>query len=190
MRKKKISIFIIDDDEMYLKTTSHQLSQNKGFSIKTFTSGEAVLKAMKSGKVDIMVLDYFLDSEKPGAMSGIEVLKAVKKINDKVEVIMLSGQEDIDVAINSVKYGALDYVVKNKSALIRVQNDIKRIHKNKELEAESQSYRTFTKYFIGFLILLVIFLIIYAINPGLLGFDVPAETQEVIESATGADPGQ
>ena len=181
MKKKKVSVFIIDDDEMYLKSTSHQLSQNKGFSIKTFTSGEAVLEAMKTGKVDVMILDYFLDGEKPGAMSGIDVLKAVKKINDKIEVIMLSGQEDIEVAINSVKHGAFDYVVKNKSALIRVQNDVKRIHKNKELEAESQSYKTFTKYFIGFLIILVIFLIIYAINPGLLGFEVTVEAKDVVE---------
>lgn len=178
MRKKKINVFVIDDDEMYLKTCIHNLGQNKGFSIKTFTSGEALLEAMKSAKVDVMVLDYFLDSEKPGAMSGIEVLKKIKSIDPNIEVIMLSGQEDIDVAINSVKYGAFDYVVKNKSALIRVQNDIKRIHKNKELEMESQNYKKFSKGFIGFLILLVIFLIIYAINPSLLGFDDPTETKK------------
>ncbi len=161
-------IYLVDDDELYLKTAHHNLGQNKGFTIKTFMSGEEVLKAL-SKKPDIIILDYFLDSEKPNAMSGIKVLQEIKQIAPDVEVLMLSGQEDIDVAVNSVKYGAVDYIVKNKSAFIRVQNDIKRIMKGKEKDKDNAGFRKFVITLVAFLILLIIFLIIYAIDHTVFG---------------------
>ncbi len=161
-------IYLVDDDDLFLKTALHNLSQNKSFTIKTFTTGEDVLKALNK-KPDIIILDYFLDSEKPNSMTGIKVLQEIKQISPNVEVIMLSGQEDIDVAVNSVKYGAVDYVVKNKSAFIRVQNDIKRVTKSKDKEADQESFRKFARTMIIFLILLVIFLIIYLFDNSIFG---------------------
>ena len=161
-------IYLVDDDDLYLKTAVHNLSQNKSFTIKTFTTGEDVLKAL-SKKPDVIILDYFLDSEKPNAMSGIKVLQEIKQIAPDVEVIMLSGQEDIDVAVNSVKYGAVDYVVKNKSAFIRVQNDIKRVTKTKAKDKDQESFKKFARTMIIFLIFLVIFLILYLIDETLFG---------------------
>lgn len=161
-------IYLVDDDELYLKTAVHNLSQNKGLTIKTFMNGESLLKAL-SKKPDIVILDYFLDSEKPEAMSGIKVLQEIKQIAPDVEVLMLSGQEDIDVAVNSVKYGAVDYIVKNKSAFIRVQNDIKRIMKGKEKDKENAGFKKFVLILVGFLLLLVIFLIIYYFDPTVFG---------------------
>lgn len=169
MRNNKITVFLVDDDDMYLKTASHNLGQNKSFVLKTFTTGEAMLEAARSKMPDVVVLDYFLDSEKEDAMSGIKVLQEFKKLKGEAEVIMLSGQEDIEVAVNSVKYGAFDYVVKNKSAIIRVQNDIKRIQKAKKAADEHASYKAFTKFFIVFLILLVIFLLIWSYDHSLFG---------------------
>ena len=72
-------IYLCDDDELYLKTAVHNLNQNKGLTIKTFTNGEALLSALNK-KPDIVILDYFLNSEKPDAMSGIKVLQEIKQI--------------------------------------------------------------------------------------------------------------
>jgi len=145
MASNRTLIFLVDDDDMYLKTAVHTLSQNRSFDIKQFTSGEAAIKAAKSGKKkpDVLVLDYFLNSENSEAISGLEILKRIKDEKMDSEVIMLSGQENIDVAVNSVKYGAYDYVVKNKSAFIRVQNDIKRITLHKFKEGETRKLRRF-----------------------------------------------
>ena len=96
----KITIFLVEDDEMFLKSAEHQLSRNQGYAVKTFTTGEDALEAIKKTKVDVVVLDYFLDSEVPGAKSGIEILKEIKAHKPTLEVIMLSGQEDVDVALN------------------------------------------------------------------------------------------
>jgi ActR/RegA family two-component response regulator len=145
MVSKRTLIFLVDDDDMYLKTVVHTLSQNRSFDIKQFTSGEAAIEAAKASKKkpDVMVLDYFLNSENSDAISGLEILKKVKEEKLHAEIIMLSGQENIDVAVNSVKYGAYDYVVKNKSAFIRVQNDIKRIAIHKIKENETKKLRKF-----------------------------------------------
>lgn len=145
MASNRTLVYLVDDDDMYLKTAVHTLSQNRSFDIKNFTSGEEALAAAKKSKrkPDVMVLDYFLNSENSDAISGLEILKKVKEEDFDTEIIMLSGQENIDVAVNSVKYGAYDYVVKNKSAFIRVQNDIKRISKQKSKDDETKKLRKF-----------------------------------------------
>jgi DNA-binding NtrC family response regulator len=165
----KIKIFLVEDDEMFLKSAVHQLSRDQSYAVKTFTTGEDALEAIKKTKVDVVVLDYFLDSEVPGAKSGIEILKEIKAHKPTLEVIMLSGQEDVDVALNSMEFGAFDYVVKNKSSMVRVQNDIKRVLQSNEVALSHKNYKMFTKWFFGFLILLVIFLVIYAFDHSVFG---------------------
>ena len=54
MASNRTLIFLVDDDDMYLKTAVHTLSQNRSFDIKQFTSGEAAIKAAKSGKKVVM----------------------------------------------------------------------------------------------------------------------------------------
>jgi len=145
MASKRTLVYLVDDDEMYLKTAVHTLSQNRSFDIKSFTSGEKALAAAKASKrkPHVIVLDYFLNSEDSNAISGLEILKQVKQTKLESEVIMLSGQENIDVAVNSLKYGAYDYVVKNKSAFIRVQNDIKRVSRQMIKDKETKKLRVF-----------------------------------------------
>ena len=139
MASKRTLVYLVDDDEMYLKTAVHTLSQNRSFDIKSFTSGEKALAAAKASKrkPHVIVLDYFLNSEDSNAISGLEILKQVKQTKLESEVIMLSGQ------VNSLKYGAYDYVVKNKSAFIRVQNDIKRVFRQMIKDKETKKLRVF-----------------------------------------------
>ncbi len=173
-------IYLCDDDELYLKTAVHNLNQNKGLTIKTFTKGEALLMALDK-KPDIVILDYFLDSEKPDAMSGIKVLQEIKQIAPDVEVLMLSGQEDVDVAVNSVKYGAVDYIVKNKSAFIRVQNDIKRIMTAKDKDKENAGFKKMMVISAIFIAIVIAFLIVYYFDKTVFGLlpDPAAPGQEI-----------
>lgn len=167
--RARVNIFLVDDDEMFLKSSVHQLSRQRNYNLSTFSTGEEALEGIKKGDADIVVLDYYLDSEVQGAKSGIEILKEIKAHKPNLEVIMLSGQEDVDVALNSMEFGAFDYVVKNKNSMIRVENDIKRVLQSKEVAQTHKNYKMFTKWFFGFLILLVIFLVIYAYDHSVFG---------------------
>lgn len=171
MASNRTLVFLVDDDELYLKTAQHNLAQNRALDIKSFTSGEQALSAFKSAnkKPNIFVLDYFLSTDANDAASGLEILKKIKQENADVDVIMLSGQEDINVAVNSVKYGAYDYVVKNKSAFIRVQNNIKRITANKIKEAENKKLRKFVIALVIVLSLLAVVSVIFTIDNTFLG---------------------
>lgn len=194
MASKRTLVYLVDDDDMYLKTAVHTLSQNRSFDIKNFTSGEAAISAAKKAKrkPDVMVLDYFLNSENSDAISGLEILKKVKEEKLGAEIIMLSGQENIDVAVNSVKYGAYDYVVKNKSAFIRVQNDIKRISKEKTKEGETKKLRRFVVSLLVIVGLIVGIAATFFIDPtffGLLPDNAPKDTTETpaTPASTGTD---
>lgn len=187
MASNRTLIFLVDDDDMYLKTAVHTLSQNRSFDIKQYTSGEAAIEAAKSSKKkpDVLVLDYFLNSENSDAISGLEILKKIKEEKLNSEVIMLSGQENIDVAVNSVKYGAYDYVVKNKSAFIRVQNDIKRIALHKVKAEETRKLRRFVTTLLTLVGVILAIAGAFFLDPTLFGLipndnDKPKDNQEQV----------
>lgn len=125
---ESFSVFLVDDDKMFLSSLKNTLSsefKNK-VEISTFTNGEDCLKNI-NGKPDIIVLDYLLtDEQKPDAMNGMAVLKEIKKMDYRdIPVIMLSGQDKLQVAIDSIKNGAYEYVAKSESAFVRIRNVIK-----------------------------------------------------------------
>lgn len=121
------SICVVDDDDMFLKSLKHFLQdkwQDK-IKIKLFHSGEEFLKYTPKHKTDIVILDYVLNSFYPFAMDGHSVLQKIKQTDPDTKVIMLSGQDKIEVALKSMQSGAFDYVIKNDITFLKVQNSIK-----------------------------------------------------------------
>jgi polysaccharide export outer membrane protein len=99
--------FIVDDVEMCLETTKMHLT-NLGFqNIKTYNSGHVCLNDLVE-KPDII----FLDHEMP-EITGIEVLKRIKRFDPDIFVVVVSGQDTVQVAIDFLKFGAFDYIIKN-----------------------------------------------------------------------------
>lgn len=129
--EKEISVFLVDDDEMFIGALQQFLSDNISapLHIEIFPTGEACLKEIDKNPA-IVVLDYHLDSSVPDAMNGISVLKKIKLLSPSTHVIMLSSQDSIEVAMDSIKHGAYDYVAKSESAFIRIKNIIRNIAKN------------------------------------------------------------
>lgn len=115
-----IPIFIVDDDLSYLYSISTLLSRNPLYKTYCYTNGEDCIKNMKLNPF-VIILDYFLNSENPKMINGLEVLK---KIKSKSKVIMLSGQKTLDVAVNALKIGAYTYVVKDINALASVVHTV------------------------------------------------------------------
>ncbi len=112
MEPQKINLFIVDDNKLMVADLKHYLQNRFGVSvnISTFENGETCLKKVDKD-TNIVILDYFMEGK-----NGLEVLKLIKEVNPKTEVIMLSSNEDIALAINSFRHGAKDYVVKGQGS--------------------------------------------------------------------------
>lgn len=158
-------IFVVEDNPVYSKLVVSYLKTNKFSNVESFSSGEEVLQAMPR-QPRVVIQDYLLDG-----MNGIEVLKRAKKIAPDVEFIFLSGQDSIDIAINTMKYGAYDYIVKDQMALKKMVNKIHKILSVTQLEKSNKRYRTGVILFFIFLALFIIAIIALAIMyPQTFGF--------------------
>ncbi len=101
-----MKIMLVDDEERFLSTTK-KLLEKKGYSVMTASGGEAALNALESHAVHVVILDVKM----PG-MDGIETLKRIKQRFPLVEVIMLTGHATVESAIDGMKSGAIDYLMK------------------------------------------------------------------------------
>jgi len=112
MQVEKTTIFIVDDNQIMVAALKLYLQNKFGDSleISTFNDGESCLKMVHKG-LDIVILDYSMAGK-----NGLDTLKAIKLTNPKTTVIMLSGNEDIALAIESFRAGAKDYVIKGTDA--------------------------------------------------------------------------
>ncbi|HQW23929.1 MAG TPA: response regulator [Bacteroidia bacterium] len=153
------TIFIVDDDPMQAMMLQDYLSKYSTFTLTVFNSGEECLKNLDKSP-DIVFLDYNFDKAGRNAMDGIEILKEIKKAKPLTEVVMISGQDRIEVAVNTIKYGAFDYIVKSESAFHRSENVIFNIIKRMKLQGEARLYKKLTLLFgvclLGFILLVVI----------------------------------
>ena len=130
---KKISIFLVDDDELYLKLLIAGLSYNKSYQVKTFLTGELCL-AQLDEKPDIIVLDYFLNGIEKTALDGLQTLTNIKSLHPEIFVIMLSSQDKIEVAVNCMKMQASEYIVKSETAFTRLDMAIQTMMHYKTME--------------------------------------------------------
>ena len=132
---KKIKIFLVDDDALFLKKSEIEFLNHGDFEIYTYATGELCLKSIDKNP-DIIILDYHLDGIQKGAMNGIDTLDKIKKVNDKIPVIMLSSQDKIDIAIKCMHHEAYDYVVKSETAFVRLQKIINSIFLYSKMKKE------------------------------------------------------
>lgn len=137
--EKKIKLFLVDDDAVFLKSLEIEFLHHADFIIETFATGELCMKAL-SDYPDVIILDYYLDGIDKNAMNGLETLDKIKAMNPDIPVVMLSSQDKIDVAINCMHHRAFDYVVKSETAFVRLQKIISTIFKYKKMEKELSWY--------------------------------------------------
>ncbi|AMK12636.1 MAG: response regulator [Pseudodesulfovibrio sp.] len=131
-------ILLVDDERGFVDTMAKRL-ENRGYTVGVAYDGPQALAAL-DGDVwyDVVVLDVKM----PG-MDGNEVLKIVKADHPLVEVIMLTGHATVESAIEGMKSGAFDYMMKpcNLEDLVsKVEDayDKKQAHENKILEARAR----------------------------------------------------
>lgn len=119
----KTKLFLVDDDAVFLKLLEIDLREHTDFDIETYATGELCINHL-SHNPDIIILDYHLDGIYKNTMNGIETLDKIKAINPNIPVVMLSSQDEIEVAINCMNHKAFDYVVKSDTTFLRLKNTI------------------------------------------------------------------
>ena len=103
---KPFSLLVVDDDAAFRQVMARELSR-LGYEVDAAGTGEEAVDRVKESEPEVVLLDLRL----PG-MGGLETLKAIQAAGTAAEVIMLTGHGSIDSAIESIRIGAFDYVVK------------------------------------------------------------------------------
>lgn len=166
----EVFIFCVDDNELQLKVLVEQFKNTRSFKkAKGFTSGEGLLNYLKTRKfpkksIILVVMDFFLEnSDDEEAQNGISVLADLKEYDPDIEVIMLSGSEDVDVAASAQHFGAVTFIRKGNDAFKKVINNIVwTIREKEQIRKKADTKKAVKVAVIAFILFIV----------GLLGVDV------------------
>ncbi len=123
-----LKIMLVDDEERFLLTTKKLLSK-KGYEVFTASSGAEALDKLRKQNIHVVILDVKM----PG-MDGMETLKEIKKHFPLVEVIMLTGHATVESAVDGLKSGATDYLMKPAAIEELIEKSEEAFEKRKRLE--------------------------------------------------------
>lgn len=101
-----MTILLSEDDELILRTVEHHLKK-QGYHVLITRNGKEAIEILEIENVDLIITDIMM----PFA-TGIEILSAVKQMNKKIPVIMLSSLGQEDVVLEAFNLGATDFIVK------------------------------------------------------------------------------
>jgi two-component system, response regulator RegA len=104
--QRGFTILLVDDEDVFREATARQLSV-RGFSVLTADCGETAVTMTKNDRPEVIILDQ----EMPG-MRGSDTFIAIKEIDPLIEVIMLTGNTSVDNAIEMMRMGTFDYLMK------------------------------------------------------------------------------
>jgi DNA-binding NtrC family response regulator len=138
---EKMKILLVDDEERFLTTTQKLLSK-KGIDAVTAAGGAEALDLLKHRNIHVVILDVKM----PG-MDGNETLREIKARFPLVEVIMLTGHATVESAIDGLKSGATDYLMKPIGIDELIQKAAEAFKKRQHLEEKIRlaQARTFMK---------------------------------------------
>src|SRR6201990_2760574 len=144
-------VFIVEDDVWYGSMLQHYLSLNPEYEVRRFESPRDFFAALHENP-EVVTLDYSLPD-----CDGAEVLKKIREHNPDIRVIVISGQEDVATAINLLKNGAFDYIVKDDDTKDRIWNTLLHLKEINGLRQEVEDLKEqvvkkhvdFSKFLIG-----------------------------------------
>lgn len=124
--ENQFKFFIVDDD-IFCANVYQQYLKNMNYSDITYYSNGNDCLINLNQNPDIIFLDHNMED-----ITGFEVLKKIKRYNPNIYVVMVSGQENIKTAVDALKYGAFDYVIKDNNVCDKMTQVIDKIIKVKE----------------------------------------------------------
>lgn len=138
--RKEYTVFLVDDDQMFLKAFSRKVANSAKVKVKSFSNAEDCLSSMDE-KPDLIVTDFYLANGRDDRMNGDQLLKEVQMIDKKIPVMMMSAQEHSHLMIDFLQMGAADYLDKNKSTLESSIENIRRAMSKIRIDYQSKEQK-------------------------------------------------
>jgi DNA-binding NtrC family response regulator len=132
---KSFKIFLVEDDPFFGETLKYHLKLNPDFEVFLFKTGKECLNNLFQNP-DIICLDFGLPDT-----TGDVLLNKIQQVSNKIPIIIISGQEEIEVAVDFLKSGAKDYIVKNTHTKELLWNSIIKIKENLSLLEEVEELK-------------------------------------------------
>lgn len=123
-------IFIVEDDPWYGEILEYHLSLNPDYAVTRFTSGKDCLASLHK-KPDLVTVDFSLPD-----FTGDKLFEKIREFDNQLPVIVISGQEEIAVAVNLIKMGVTDYLIKDDNTKDLLWNAIIKIRETGLLKKE------------------------------------------------------
>ena len=133
--RSAFKIFILEDDVWYGSMLQHYLALNPDYEVKRFDNSVTFFASLHENP-QVVTLDYSMPD-----CDGGEALKKIKESNSNTQVVIISGQEDVATAINLLKNGAFDYIVKDDDTKDRLWNTIQHLQEINGLKQEVEQLR-------------------------------------------------
>ncbi len=128
-------IFVVEDDPWYADLLEYHIKLDPAYTVEKFTTGRECLKNLYKNPL-LVTLDFSLPD-----MKGKEVLKRIRESRPDLPVVIVSGQEDIRTAVDLLKDGAYDYIIKDEDTRNRLLNVIRHILENSRLRSENEQLK-------------------------------------------------
>lgn len=142
--KNQINIFIVDDNKVFslaLKADIENIFSKMSIKVYLFETGEKCMRRFLQVMPEFVILDYYLDSKDTAADNGIKILDWIKKENGETNVIMLTSDDHIDIALESFKHGASDYIVKTETKFKKINYSLLNLFKIMEEKSYAKNYK-------------------------------------------------
>lgn len=124
-----INLLLVDDEEQFL-VTAKKLMDKRGVNTFVCSNGFDALRILKERRIDVVLLDLKM----PG-INGVEVLRKIKLNHPDIEVILLTGHASVDSAVEGLKLGACDYLMK-PSTIPDILEKVKEAYERKVAKEE------------------------------------------------------
>ncbi len=135
MNNKKINIAVVEDDPVFNKLIVIYLKNNGFKKVTGHLSGEDAVSNINE-KPNIVIQDYDLTG-----MNGMETMKKIKKRFPSSEFIFLSGQNSIQIAVDTLKLGAYDYIIKDSMSKEKVLSKVRKLMDIQKLIRDRKIYK-------------------------------------------------
>ncbi|MBL0332598.1 MAG: sigma-54-dependent Fis family transcriptional regulator [Chlorobiota bacterium] len=129
--------FLIIDDSVEFSGATAEMLNSEGFKVHVRNSGEDGLAFLSQKSTNISLV--LLDVRMPGGIDGIETLENIIRFHPKIPVIMLTGENLIDLVVSAIKIGAVNYVSKDQSKN-ELLTTIKNVFEKNESENSLSDY--------------------------------------------------
>lgn len=149
-KNSPVRIFIVEDNEMFAETLKVSLEMH-GFDVRKFNSGEEMISEWEEDP-DIILLDYYIESQLGVAMNGEKILRFIRRISKSLPVVVLTSNTDIGEATRMLKLGAIDFIVKDDelmdNLLKTINQTLETIRLRKEMNRNRQQVQKYGQHFL------------------------------------------